>query len=702
MKNAIRNSGVKIMAAIAAVALAAYAYGAPPANDNFANATPISGVEGSITGTTIGATLEPGESGGEMDVMPVKSVWYKWTAPAGVTKVAFYFTSFIGYFEPALAIAAGNTLAQLDYEVTDSDSQNVFVLDNYYVYYFAKADVTPGQTYHIVVASIGDGFDFRLGWKAANGFSLVVDDGILLGCTGECPETLYIPNTVTWIAESTFKYCEKLESVTFSESVTGIGSEAFDSCSNLSSLTFNKGMSVIEDKAFFCCHGLAGETLTLPGFLKRATGNAFSSIHDDEITVPGTGWSGISQSPLTVRAPYAVQDTLYSGNYGEFYQTALTVEYFYVAINDLVNVVLYPEGGEFSRGLRLHAAGKLRDDGGTIVEVWKNKADWNNAISRKPTREGYVFDGFWTSASGGKQIWNADMNYVSGTGYWSTDGKWTGNVLFSMDAYAHWKPAAAPTGSWTLKYHSNNGKNDLDTQSFKVGEEKRLYYMNSRLGWEYKDEDGFNYVFMGWAKSPTGAVFYENGELVKDLAAAGKTMHVYAVWQKRAYSVCFHSNDDRNLSKTQEFRPNIAKNLLWLDSGLKWTRDGYDFLGWAKAPTSTAVVYTNGQKVNNLVAQGQTLHLYAVWRDRRWTIRYHRNYNSGDNTYEDQKIPVGASVKLLWLDSQLKWTRNGYWFKGWAKSRSAGATYQNGQVVKDLVPGGEVLHIYGAWGQKAK
>ena len=58
-------------------------------------------------------------------------------------------------------------------------------------------------------------------------------------------------------------------------------------------------------------------------------------------------------------------------------------------------------------------------------------------------------------------------------------------------------------------------------------------------------------------------------------------------------------------------------------------------------------------------------------------------------------------MKLYWLDSQLGWTRGGYWFKGWAKSRTAGAAYQNGQTVKDLVPGGQVLHIYGAWGKKS-
>ncbi len=233
----------------------------------------------------------------------------------------------------------------------------------------------------------------------------------------------------------------------------------------------------------------------------------------------------------------------------------------------------------------------------------------------------------------------------------------------SLVQYAATKPAPpTPTSIWTLKYHSNNGKGDLTSQNFVQGKEQRLYYMNSRLGWEYKDEDGFNYVFMGWAKSPTGG---------------------------------------RDLVEYQEFRPNIAKTLLWLDSGLGWTRSGYDFMGWAKSPTSTAVVYANGQTVNNLVAQGQTLHLYAVWRDRRWTIRYHRNYSSDDDEYEDQKIPVGASVKLFWLDSQLGWTRDGYWFKGWAKSRTGGAVYQNGQTVKDLAGPGEVLHIYGAWGKKS-
>ena len=683
----------RLIAAIAAAMLATSA-NAAPANDNFANATVISGTEGVLTASNVGATMEPGEPYYDIAQetgLNFYSVWYKWTAPAGVNRAAFYVADY-GY-QTVVKVYTGNSLNTLhEVDLRENDE-----LEDYHGldYDVVRGDVLAGLTYYLEVVSLGGSGEFRLGWKAAKGYAPVVDDGIMIGFLGNCPKKLTFPNTVTWIAPYVFdddenESVDNIESVEFPESVAGIGEHAFYDCENLSSMTFNEGLSVIEDYAFHGCHALANKTLELPGTLENATGYAFGDIF--------TGQYG--GGPLTVRAPYGVEDTLYSGSYGDYWQTELKVSYFYVAINNRVNVRLQPQGGEFGRGLSL--AGRIRDDGSTIVEVWEGDPNWNHAISRKPRKAGYVFDGFWTEKEGGKQIWNADMNYVSGTGYWSTDGNWTGSELFGMDAYAHWKPAAAPTGSWTLKYHSNNGKNDLDTQNFNVGEAKRLYYMNSRLGWEYKDEDGFNYVFLGWAKSPTGAVAYENGALVKDLAASGKTMHIYAVWQKRAYSVCFHSNDDRNLSKTQEFRPNIAKNLLWLDSGLKWTRDGYDFLGWAKAPTSTAVVYTNGQKVNNLVAQGQTLHLYAVWRDRRWTIRFHRNYSSSDDTYEDQKVPVGASVKLKWLDSGLGWTREGYWFKGWAKSRTAGAVYQNGQTVKDLVGPGEVLHLYGAWGQKVK
>jgi Fibronectin type III domain/NHL repeat len=54
--------------------------GPPPANDNFANAKVIKGTSGSVTGTNVGATVEPGEQTIQ-DNRGGASVWYKWTVP---------------------------------------------------------------------------------------------------------------------------------------------------------------------------------------------------------------------------------------------------------------------------------------------------------------------------------------------------------------------------------------------------------------------------------------------------------------------------------------------------------------------------------------------------------------------------------------------------------------------------------------------
>jgi hypothetical protein len=54
--------------------------GPPPANDNFANAKMIKGTSGSVTGTNVGATVEPGEQTIQ-DNRGGASIWYKWTVP---------------------------------------------------------------------------------------------------------------------------------------------------------------------------------------------------------------------------------------------------------------------------------------------------------------------------------------------------------------------------------------------------------------------------------------------------------------------------------------------------------------------------------------------------------------------------------------------------------------------------------------------
>ena len=566
-------------------------------------------------------------------------------------------------------------------------------------------------------------------------------------------ERVTIPDTVTSIGCHAFLGCSNLGEVTIGNGVTVVGRMAFRALPNLTKVTFGTKVNEIQQQAFQDCVNL--QNFTLPatiqylryrcfaGCSKALTSVTIPTNKDELETELGNGvFSGCSKL-----AAVTFGDTLktltgvayggtgyYTGvKYGDetgsaslhsdyadglFYNcTSLKTINWGANIKTIGNIAFL----NCKALIKLTLPASITDIGNHAfhgcsgLKIVTVRGDVNSlgrrAFANCPSLLYVDFQGEKMDFAPGDQPFAFDSKDLT---IYAAEGStgWTGIVgVVGLPASGTWcgVQIAYSTGQvsnkWTVKYHQNDPNSVEDvtrSQNIPVGETQRLLYLDSALKWALKDEDGFSYIFLGWAKSPTGAAFYENGEQVCDLVSYGKVLHLYAVWQKRSYNVCFHSNDGRGLVDWQEFRPNIAKNLYWLDSGLGWTRSGYDFLGWAKAPTSTAVVYANGQNVNNLMEIGEDLHLYAVWRDRRWTIRYHRNYSADDNEYEDQKIPVGASVKLYWLDSQLGWTRDGYWFKGWAKSRTAGAAYQNGQTVKDLVPGGQVLHIYGAWGQKTK
>lgn len=90
----------------------------PPPNDNFAAAQPVFGLNGSITGTNVNATGEPGEPAHWNNSGTGSSVWYRWTAPTGGLAVIDTVGS---TFDTVLAVYTGDTLASLVRVVQDDD-----------------------------------------------------------------------------------------------------------------------------------------------------------------------------------------------------------------------------------------------------------------------------------------------------------------------------------------------------------------------------------------------------------------------------------------------------------------------------------------------------------------------------------------------------------------------------------------------------
>lgn len=102
-------AGFGVLLWLAAALAAALGAGAAPANDNFLNATLLSGVSGTIYGSSAGASKEPGEPnhGGRAGGA---SVWFRWVAPAAGTVV---FNTAGSAFDTLLGVYAGTSVGAL-------------------------------------------------------------------------------------------------------------------------------------------------------------------------------------------------------------------------------------------------------------------------------------------------------------------------------------------------------------------------------------------------------------------------------------------------------------------------------------------------------------------------------------------------------------------------------------------------------------
>ena len=85
--------------------------------------------------------------------------------------------------------------------------------------------------------------------------------------------TVKLPESLTTIATGSFTYCPALNHVTIPDNVTTIGTSAFSLCNGLSDITLGRGLTTIGDFAFKNCDSL--ETIQLPSNLKKIGIDAF-------------------------------------------------------------------------------------------------------------------------------------------------------------------------------------------------------------------------------------------------------------------------------------------------------------------------------------------------------------------------------------------------------------------------------------------
>ena len=203
------------------------------------------------------------------------------------------------------------------------------------------------------------------------------------------------------------------------------------------------------------------------------------------------------------------------------------------------------------------------------------------------TKEGYVFGG-WSN-----NLWPSLNNKE-----FDDEGEVLNLTAVNEGGYnlrAIWVE-----GSYTVRYHMNDGSDKTEDQTIKINNYHYLKKEFKRTG----------YTFLGWSDKPDGKVVYQGAQNVIDLAKMNETVDLYAVWKPNTYSVIYVGNGADNT-------PDLTRETLTYDQEHKLLKNefykpGYVFGGWS-TKENFAPEYTDQEVVKNLSDQ-YNVTLYAFWK----------------------------------------------------------------------------------------
>lgn len=210
-----------------------------------------------------------------------------------------------------------------------------------------------------------------------------------------------------------------------------------------------------------------------------------------------------------------------------------------------------------------------------------------------PAREGYLFDGWYTAATGGTLI--------------SGGVKITGNTTY----YAHW------TGAENIILFDSMGGSAVNAEIVRTDEKITQPANPVREGYE----------FSAWCTSQTGR---EQWNFTNGKVAGAMTL--YAKWTVKRYAVTFDACGGSCGTTGKQVTYDKTYGALPVP-----TRMGYDFTGWYTAETG-------GEQITaqTLMTKAEAHTLYAHWKEgaATYTVKHYRQ-----NLEDDEYTLVSADTE---------------------------------------------------------
>lgn len=210
-----------------------------------------------------------------------------------------------------------------------------------------------------------------------------------------------------------------------------------------------------------------------------------------------------------------------------------------------------------------------------------------------PVRPGYIFDGWYDAAEGGNEI---DYSYK-----FTAEDAENGKTL-----YAHW------TKGITVHFDGNGYKSTIADKTVKPDEVfSKLPYLSSYSYPANKTLDGW------YIKNDDGS-FGEAVNKDTDFSSLDEVTLI-AKWRDYQYIIKFNIKfaDKSSVTGTMADQPAPFGQNVQLNK-CAFTREGYDFAGWAISSYGSTVKYKNGDIINRQwdnwdSEDGEKYNLYAVW-----------------------------------------------------------------------------------------
>jgi uncharacterized repeat protein (TIGR02543 family) len=451
-----------------------------------------------------------------------------------------------------------------------------------------------------------------------------------------------LPGALERIGKRAFQGCSALEAVALPDSVTELGTEAFRDCTALENATLSRSLAAIPDYVFQGCRKLT--SLVVPSSvatLGKGIGNYLQALY-----CLGNA-PAYDEATYTPRAAdvttYVVRGT--RGWDGIPSSRDLPESWIGYPITfwepNRFSATFDANGGTFPDGVATYACEQITGTSYALPPY-------------EPTWEGTEFDGWWTDRSAGAQIKA------------TTKVNETRDITF----YAHWKGTPMAV---TVRFNANGGT---------VTPSEGTYWAGRTYG-ELPVPTREYYRFAGWWTKAEG------GDKVKASSSVpGADQELFAHWTAETYVIRFHANGGEGTMADQSFTYGSAVTLR---TNSYW-RAEWEFAGWATSEDGAAV-YADGARIESVSAiQDGVIHLYAVWSDGGYVVRF--DANGGTGRMDNQTFRFGVAQAL----SPNQFSRGRFRFLGWTLAPLGGVVYPDGAAVRNLTatPGASVV-LYAVW-----